>query len=96
MKTPATATSDKKLPGGKFDPFNNRLSRDIRNTLSESFMTALSRMEPSAYRDEADIWRTKNLSDIYLEYIQIMDFSLSFTITWRECGSRPPVMNARP
>ena len=70
MKTPATATSDKKLPGGKFDPFNNRLSRDIRNTLSESFMTALSRMEPSAYRDEADIWRTKNLSDIYLEYIQ--------------------------
>ena len=70
MKRPATSTSDKNLPGGKFDPFNNRLSRDIRNTLSESFMTALSRMESSAYRDEADIWRAKNPSDIYLEYIQ--------------------------
>ena len=70
MKRPATSTSDKKLPDGKFDPFNNRLSRDIRNTLSESFMTAISRMESSAYRDEADIWRAKNPSDIYLEYIQ--------------------------
>jgi hypothetical protein len=70
MKTPATTDSDKKAPGGKFDPFNNRLSRDIRNTLSESFMRALSRMEPSTYRDVADIWRAKNPADIYLEYIQ--------------------------
>jgi len=70
MKRPATSTSGNNLSGGKFDPFNNRLSRDIRNTLSESFMTALSRMEPSAYRDEADIWRAKSLSAVYLEYIQ--------------------------
>jgi uncharacterized protein len=70
MKTTATSNSVKKLPGAKFDPFTNRLSRDIRNTLSESFMTALSRMDSSAYRNEADIWRAKNLSDIYLEYIQ--------------------------
>ena len=70
MNRPTTDTSDGKKPGGEFDPWTNRLSRDVRNTLSESFMMALSRMEPSAYRDEADIWRTKNLSDIYLEYIQ--------------------------
>ena len=70
MKRPIASDSDKKKPDGKFDPFNNRLSRDIRNTLSEAFMAALSRMEPSAYRDEADIWRAKNPSQIYLEYIQ--------------------------
>jgi hypothetical protein len=70
MKRPTTSDSDINKPDGKFDPFNNRLSRDIRNTLSEAFMAALSRMEPSAYRDEADIWRAKNPSQIYLEYIQ--------------------------
>jgi hypothetical protein len=70
MTRPTASDSDIKKPDGKFDPFNNRLSRDIRNTLSEAFMAALSRMEPSAYRDEADIWRAKNPSPIYLEYIQ--------------------------
>jgi hypothetical protein len=58
------------MAAGKFDPFNDRLSRDIRNSLSEAFTDALERMEPSAYRDEADIWRAKNPSEIYLEYIQ--------------------------
>ena len=70
MKKPIASDSDKKKPDSKFDPFNNRLARDIRNTLSEAFMAALSRMEPSAYRDEADIWRAKNPSQIYLDYIQ--------------------------
>ena len=67
---PTASESDIKKPDGKFDPFNNRLSRDIRNTLSEAFMVALSRMDPSVYRDEADIWRSKNPSQIYLDYIQ--------------------------
>ena len=70
MKKPITSDSDKKKPDGKFDPFNNRLSRDIRNTLSEAFMAALSRMEPAAYRDEADIWRAKNPSHVHLDYIE--------------------------
>ena len=70
MKGSTASYPDKKKPDGKFDPFNDRLSRDIRNTLSEAFMAALTRMEPSVYRDEADIWRAKNPSEIYLEYIQ--------------------------
>ncbi|MEE4266227.1 MAG: DUF309 domain-containing protein [Desulfobacteraceae bacterium] len=61
---------DEKRPTGKFDPFNNRLSRDIRNSLAEAFMEALSGGEPSFYREEADIWRGKNLSKVYLDYIQ--------------------------
>ncbi|MBE9544328.1 MAG: DUF309 domain-containing protein [Proteobacteria bacterium] len=70
MKRSPASTPNKKIAAGKFDPFSDRLSRDIRNTLSEAFIDALSRMEPSAYRDEADIWRAKNPSEIYLEYIQ--------------------------
>ena len=59
-----------KMPDGKFDPWTNRLSRDIRNTLSEAFVEALSQMEPSVYHDEADIWRSKKPAEIYLEYIR--------------------------
>ncbi len=70
MKRSPASTPNKKIAAGKFDPFSDRLSRDIRNTLSEAFIDALSRMEPSAYRDEADIWHAKNPSEIYLEYIQ--------------------------
>ena len=70
MKRSPVSPHNKIRAAGKFDPFNDRLSRDIRNTLSEAFIDALSRMEPSAYRDEADIWLAKTPSEIYLEYIQ--------------------------
>jgi hypothetical protein len=63
-------TSEGQKPAGKFDPWTNRLSRDIRNSLSEAFITGLSRMETSVYHAEADIWRSKNPAEIYLEYIQ--------------------------
>ena len=70
MKKPTASDSDNKNSDGKFDPFTNRLSRDIRNTLAEAFMAALSAGEPSAYREEADIWRRKNPSKVYLDYIR--------------------------
>ncbi len=70
MKRPPASTPHQKRAAGSFDPFNDRLSRDIRNTLSEAFIGALSRMEPAAYRDQADIWRATNPSKIHLDYIQ--------------------------
>ena len=70
MKRPIASESDKIIPDGKFDTFNNRLSRDIRNTLAEAFMEAVSAGQPSAYREEADIWRGKNPSKVYLDYIE--------------------------
>lgn len=70
MKKSTDSTPGRNISVGKFDPWTNRLSRDIRNTLSEAFIEALSRMEPAVYHDEADIWRSKNPADIYLEYIQ--------------------------
>lgn len=70
MKRSPVPPHKKRRAADKFDPFTDRLSRDIRNTLSEAFIDALSRMEPSVYRAEAKIWRAKNPSEIYLEYIQ--------------------------
>lgn len=70
MKRSTESTPNKNISVSKFDPWTNRLSRDIRNTLSEAFIDALSRMEPAVYHDEADIWLSKNPADIYLEYIQ--------------------------
>lgn len=37
-----------------FDPFNDRTSRDIRNRLSEAFVTALERLDAEPVRREAD------------------------------------------
>ena len=70
MKRTPDATPDMKRPAAKFDPFNNRLSRDIRNTLSEAFMAALAQMKPSAYRDEADRWLAQTPPAVMVEYIQ--------------------------
>ena len=69
MRSPASA-SDIKRPAAKFDPFSNRLSRDIRNTLSEAFMDALAQMEPAAYRVQAEAWLAKNPAEIFGGYIQ--------------------------
>jgi hypothetical protein len=53
-----------------FDPFNNRLSRDIRNTLSEAIVEALNRVDRSPYRNTAAQWVADELDDIYVDYIQ--------------------------
>jgi hypothetical protein len=61
---------NKKSSAARFDPFEDRISRDIRNTLSEAFVRALSGTDQSGYRDVADNWCAKNPSEIYLKYIQ--------------------------
>ena len=54
---------------GKFDPFSDRLARDIRNTLSEAFVAALARKKQSVYQKTAEIWLNKNLLQTYVRYI---------------------------
>ncbi len=53
-----------------FDPFNNRLSRDIRNTLAEAFVDALAQKQPSGYRMIAQHWLARQLAADYQNYIQ--------------------------
>ena len=53
-----------------FDPFNSRLSRDLRNSLAEAFVDALQAADKSYYQRTADQWLARNLADAYAGYIQ--------------------------
>ena len=53
----------------RFDPFTDRTARDIRNSLSESFVAALSAGDPDEYLSDARKWREQNLATLHVEYI---------------------------
>jgi len=54
----------------RFDPFNNRLARDIRNTLAETFVDSLQLVDKSGYQQTAEQWLVKNLTVEYSTYVQ--------------------------
>jgi hypothetical protein len=45
-----------------FNPFNDRLSRDIRNSLSEAFVDSLAQMLPCGYQTAVEKWLTGKLA----------------------------------
>ncbi len=64
--------SDKKQKPApaKFDPFNNRLSRDIRNSLTDAFMTSLKQKDAGCYLDQSQKWLNRELAPVYIDYLQ--------------------------
>jgi hypothetical protein len=52
-----------------FDPFNNRRSRDLRNTLSEQFTEVVLRNDPQAFRLFCARWEAVDLGGVYREYL---------------------------
>lgn len=70
MKKLPVSSRRLKASSNRFDPFNNRLSRDIRNTLSEAIVEALNRVDRSPYRNTAAQWLANELDDVYVDYIQ--------------------------
>jgi len=68
QKQPAPLRSEKTC-AAHFDPFTSRLSRDIRNTLAESFVDALPQLDDSIYRRAAEQWLAENLGDESTGYI---------------------------
>jgi hypothetical protein len=54
----------------KFDPFRSRLARDIRNSLSNSFLLALAEKAPELYRNKAGDYLAQNLEQPYQEYVR--------------------------
>jgi len=70
MKNQPGSTRKRNLSPDGFDPFNDRLSRDIRNTLSEAFVDALARKEPFKYQVVAEKWLIGKPAAGYLNYIQ--------------------------
>lgn len=54
----------------KFNPFEDRLSRDIRNDLSETIIEVLDSGTIAAAERMASEYRLKNLGHIYIDYIE--------------------------
>jgi hypothetical protein len=60
----------RKTTSDGFDPFTDRLSRDIRNNLSEAFVKSLSLMNAGFYRELSKEWLAKSGAPPYHDYIQ--------------------------
>lgn len=57
--------------GQPFDPFRNRLSRDLRNDLSESLLTTLREGNPEPLRKTADRYRQRaDLGSALADYLE--------------------------
>jgi hypothetical protein len=70
MKKQSVSSRPKKKSCARFDPFNNRLARDIRNTLSAAFVDAMLQVDKSRYQRTAEQWLARNLDDVYAGYIK--------------------------
>jgi hypothetical protein len=70
MKKQSASLQPGKSSAARFDPFSNRLSRDIRNSLAESYVDALLPLDESIYQRAAEQWLAKNLDDEFTGYIQ--------------------------
>lgn len=55
---------------GKFDPFEDRLSRDVRNALSGAFAQAINDMSMRPVYDTSEIFFKKGIEDWHREYIE--------------------------
>lgn len=59
----------KSIPSLRFDPFTDRKSRDIRNQLSETFVTALAAEDPSSLHKKIDALMNSMPAAAYRNYI---------------------------
>ena len=60
---------EERMINQSFDPFRDRLSRDIRNDLSESLLTCLRQQRLTAAQEVADRYFANNLAPCYVDYI---------------------------
>lgn len=54
-----------------FDPFNDRRSRDLRNTLSEQFVDVVLRNDGQGLRLLCEHWEAVDMGGVYREYLDI-------------------------
>lgn len=88
MNNQSASSQPEKACAVRFDPFGNRLSRDIRNTLAESYVDALQQLDESVYRLVAEQWLAKNLDDEFAGYIQdrIKRYDRTFNQIQKTCS----------
>jgi len=69
MEKPSASLRPQKPSAAVFDPFNNRLARDIRNTLAATFVDALQQADKFRYQHTAEQWLAKKLKHESAGYI---------------------------
>lgn len=72
-------------PPLSFDPFQDRLSRDIRNDLSAALLPALARQKLAPVRTVADAYLAGNLAPCHIRYIEdrLARYALALAIIGR-------------
>jgi hypothetical protein len=70
MRKPCISSRPAKTSADPFDPFENRLARDIRNTLATAFVDALKQGDKLRFQNTAEQFLASNLDDVYVGYIQ--------------------------
>jgi hypothetical protein len=70
MKNKRLSDKKQKPASEKFDPFNDRLSRDIRNSLTDAFMTSLKQKDAGCYLDQSQKLLKREPAPVYKDYIQ--------------------------
>jgi hypothetical protein len=53
-----------------FDPFSDRLARDLRNALSSALVDRLTGKGDDALDLQADFWRAKGLAPVYASFLE--------------------------
>lgn len=78
-----------------FDPFNDRLARDIRNSLSSALILELTGDRLRAVLETADQWENKGLPPVHREYIrETRERYLQMGNDIRKSGIRDPRLQA--
>jgi hypothetical protein len=80
MQNKSQLDNEKKAASRSFDPFNDRLSRDIRNSLSDALVASLKQRKAEVYLEQSRKWFEKKPVAFYSEYIQdrIRRYDLTF------------------
>ena len=80
MQNKGPSHKEQKATPQAFDPFNDRLSRDIRNSLSDAFVESLKQKDAECYLNCSQKWLKKELAPAHRDYIQnrIQRYGLAF------------------
>ena len=74
-----------------FNPFTDRLSRNIRNSLSEAFVKSLKGMDQSDYRKISHKWLSKNLAPMR-RYSHCLTFIANLNMLLEKLDNLDPVL----
>ena len=90
MQKEGISDTKRKTAPKRFNPFTDRVSRDIRNSLSEAFVKSLKAMDQSDYRKTSHKWLSKNLAPMR-RYSHCLTFIANLNVLLEKLNNLDPV-----